>query len=56
MPEFYETRAGRQFYESTMPRIAEELDKLNTNLEALIQLLTDTRPDRILNPESASKD
>jgi hypothetical protein len=41
MTEFYETRAGRQFYESTMPRIADEMTRLNANLEMLILLLTD---------------
>jgi len=39
MDEFYKTRAGRQFIDSTMPRIAEELEKLNRNLETLAGLL-----------------
>lgn len=43
MTDFYETRAGRQFYESTMPRIADEMTRLNDNLEMLILLLTDLK-------------
>jgi len=39
MDEFYKTRAGRQFIDSTMPRIAEELEQLNRNLETLATLL-----------------
>jgi len=39
MDEFYKTRAGRQFIDSTMPRIAEEMEKLNRNLEVLASLL-----------------
>jgi len=35
MDEFYKTRAGRQFIDSTMPKIAEELEKLNRNIETL---------------------
>jgi len=38
MDEFYKTRAGRQFIDSTMPRIAEELEKLNSNLETIARL------------------
>ena len=33
MPEFFQTRMGQQFYDSTMPRIAEALEKLVTSLE-----------------------
>ena len=32
MPEFWETRAGRVFYESTMPRLIGELERLNEAL------------------------
>jgi len=39
MDEFYKTRAGRQFIDATMPKIAEELEKLNRNLETLAALL-----------------
>jgi hypothetical protein len=39
MDEFYKTRAGRQFIDSTMPRLAEELAKLNDSLDRLIEAL-----------------
>jgi len=34
--EFFQTRMGARFYEGTMPKIAEQLERLNDNLEALI--------------------
>ena len=34
--DFFRTRMGHRFFESTMPRIADELERLNTNLEALV--------------------
>jgi len=37
--EFFQTRMGARFYEGTMPKIAEQLERLNDNLEALIELL-----------------
>ena len=40
-PEFFQTRLGVRFYEHTAPKIAEELARLNTNLEALIAVLRD---------------
>jgi len=30
---------GARFYEGTMPKIAEQLERLNDNLEALIEVL-----------------
>lgn len=36
-PEFYETRAGRTFYESTMPALVAELAKLNALLARLVE-------------------
>ncbi len=39
MDEFYKTRMGQRFYESTMPKIAQELERLNRNLEALVAVL-----------------
>jgi len=38
-PEFFQTRMGARFYEGTMPKIAEQLERLNDNLEALIEVL-----------------
>ncbi len=35
-PEFFMTRMGQRFYEATMPKIAEQLERLNANLEALL--------------------
>ncbi len=35
-PEFFMTRMGQRFYEATMPKIAEQLERLNANLEALV--------------------
>lgn len=39
MDDFFRTRMGHRFFESTMPKVAEELARLNTNIEALIALL-----------------
>ena len=36
---FFQTRMGVRFYEGTMPKIAEQLERLNENLEALIDVL-----------------
>ncbi len=35
--EFYQTRAGRQFYESTMPALVAELARLNDLLAKLVE-------------------
>jgi NADPH-dependent 7-cyano-7-deazaguanine reductase QueF len=37
--DFFRTRMGQKFFESTVPRIADELARLNRNLEALVALL-----------------
>ena len=34
--DFFKTRMGHRFYEATMPKIADELERLNTNIEALV--------------------
>jgi hypothetical protein len=34
--EFFQTRMGARFYEGTMPKIAEQLERLNDNLERLL--------------------
>ena len=39
MDEFFKTRMGQRFYEVTMPKIAEELERLNRNLERLVEAL-----------------
>ena len=33
---FFQTRMGARFFEGTMPKIAEQLERLNDNLEALL--------------------
>lgn len=37
MIQFFETAMGRRFYESTMPELVEQLKKLNSNIEKLIE-------------------
>jgi hypothetical protein len=39
MDEFFRTRMGHRFFEATMPRIADELARLNRNIEALVDEL-----------------
>ncbi len=34
-PEFFQTRMGARFFEATAPKIADQLERLNANLEAL---------------------
>ncbi len=34
--DFFRTRMGQRFYEATMPKIADQLERLNTNIEALV--------------------
>ena len=36
---FFKTRMGHRFYESTMPALVEELQRINENLERLATLL-----------------
>jgi hypothetical protein len=33
--QFHETRMGRTFYEVTMPKLVEQLERLNRNLERI---------------------
>jgi len=33
--EFFRTRMGARFYEGTMPKVADQLERLNKNFEAL---------------------
>jgi len=35
-PSFFQTRIGQRFYEATMPKIPDQLERLNANLEALL--------------------
>lgn len=34
--DFFKTRMGQRFYEATMPKIADQLERLNSNIEALV--------------------
>lgn len=34
--EFFRTRMGQRFYESTLPKVADQLERLNANIEALV--------------------
>ena len=36
-PKFHETRMGHRFYESTIPRLVEQLERLNDFLEKQLQ-------------------
>ena len=39
MNEFFRTPMGRRFFESTMPGLVEQLERLNANLERLIAVV-----------------
>lgn len=41
--DFFKTRMGQRFYEATMPKIADQLERLNTNIEALVAELRHLR-------------
>jgi hypothetical protein len=45
-PEFFQTRMGMRFFEATAPKIADQLERLNANLEALVTKLRLTREAR----------
>ena len=36
---FFKTRMGQKFYERTMPKLVEQLERLNKNLEQLSERL-----------------
>ncbi|MBU8920923.1 MAG: hypothetical protein KOO63_03585 [Bacteroidales bacterium] len=39
VPQFFETRVGREFYQVTVPNIARELHRLNDILGLLVELV-----------------
>jgi len=45
-PAFFSTRMGQRFYEATMPKVADQLERLNSNLEALVTELRLQREER----------
>ncbi len=50
--DFFKTRMGHRFYEATMPKIAEQLERLNTNIEALVAELRRQREAQDVAPAS----
>jgi hypothetical protein len=34
--DFFKTRMGQRYYEATMPKIADQLERLNSNVKALV--------------------
>lgn len=34
--DLFRTRMGQRFYEATLPKIADQLERLNANVEALV--------------------
>jgi len=57
--EFFRTQMGHRFYEGTMPRIAEQLERLNDNLEALLSELwarVRREPAATRSPKAAQRD
>jgi len=57
--DFFQTRMGQRFYEATMPKIADQLERLNTNLEALVAELSRSNratetPSHAASPASAA--
>ena len=49
MDEFFKTRMGHRFYESTMPELVKQLERLN---EILARLVRQHRNDEVDTPPS----
>lgn len=57
MSDFFKTRMGQRFYEATMPKLADQLERLNANLEALTAELRRLQsPQQHMAPASPPKD
>jgi len=56
MTEFYETRAGMRFYESTVPALVRELQRLNENLERLIDKQPQPKTEIEHDPQGRTED
>ena len=52
--DFFQTRMGHRFYEATMPKIADQLERLNTNLEALVAELSRSNRSATETPSHAA--
>jgi hypothetical protein len=44
--DFARTKIGRTFFDHTMPKVADQLEKLNTNVEALVAELRESNRQR----------
>ena len=55
MEKFYATVGGRRFVDGTMPKLAEELARLNRNLEALVVALAAKGPPAASPPPDSTK-
>lgn len=57
--DFFKTRMGQRFYEATMPKIADQLERLNTNIEALVtelRMQRDGRDSRAPVPQQSTRE
>jgi len=54
--QFFQTRMGQQFYDGTMPKIAEALERIATALEALNQAAAAAAAVTPYNPSDAEND
>ena len=50
MSDFHLTKLGQKFFEVTLPKIASELARLNTNLESLLAEIRFLREDATSPP------
>jgi len=51
-PEFFQTRMGARFFEATAPKIADQLERLNANLEALVTEMKLQREEQAAKPDA----
>lgn len=52
--DFFRTRMGHTFYESTMPSLVRELARLNDNLERLVALAAKPEPKPVASAPAAT--
>ena len=53
--DFFRTRMGHTFYESTMPSLVRELARLNDNLERLVALAAPPEPKPVESAHAATR-
>ena len=51
---FFKTRMGHQFYDQTMPALVRQLERLNEQLERLLDKCQETPSDRTTSSSSDS--